>query len=85
MVQLHLVIAAMGSFFAFEIILFNMEFDRNGHFARECPEFTGVRPAAPRVIDTGPRCRQNHLCAFFSTENADHHLIKLFDNLSCPA
>jgi len=41
----------------------------NGHFARECPEFTGTRPAAPRVIDTGPRnipCKDGPNCKFLN-------------------
>ena len=59
MVQLHLATDATGIFLPFLEKLrndFDVKFARNGHFARECPEFTGTRPAAPRVIDTGPRC-----------------------------
>ena len=57
----------MGTVLPFLVKLrndFDVKFASNGHFARECPEFTGVRPAAPRVIDTGPRCGQNHLSVF---------------------
>ena len=67
MVLFHLAIDATGTFLPFLVKLgndFDVKFARNGHFARECPEFTGTRPAAPRVIDTGPRCCQNHVLVY---------------------
>lgn len=43
--------------------------NKSGHYARECPEYTGLRPAGleDRAIDTGPRnipCRDGPGCKF---------------------
>jgi len=51
--------------------------DKTGHFARECPEFTGVRPAVTREIDSGPRnipCRDGDKCKFINLPGGCRYL-----------
>jgi len=51
--------------------------DKSGHFARECPEFTGIKPSVTREIDSGPRnipCRDGAGCKFVNLPGGCRYL-----------